>query len=117
MYVISLYMILTGIPWAVSGDAGDLSVSGSVGYMPECVVTAKRFEYEDEVLSGMLDTIVVTAPRVRVYGVSTTHENSAGQNFVFGAVIILGAVSLSCFSWFVYRHALYRKHRMQDCTC
>lgn len=116
-YIIILLAILIKMSSAMVNEDTDDTVTGSVGHMPELVVTAERFEEEDEVWIGMLDTIVVTAPRVRVVTGRTADKSSAGQNRLFAGFIFLGAVSLSIFSWFVYRHYLHRRRRLQDCPC
>jgi len=115
--IIILLVVLASMPWIVSGDVVDVSEPGSFGHLPEFVVTAERFEHEDGGWVGMLDTIVVTAPRVRIYSARTTDKNPAGLNLMFATFVLLGAVCLSSFSWFMYRRYLQQRHQMQKCPC
>ncbi len=50
----------------MAGNATAEQVGEYVGLMPEIVVTAPRYQYEDDAWSGLIDTIVVTAPRHEV---------------------------------------------------
>jgi hypothetical protein len=115
--IIILLAILVNMSAAVPAERADYSIGDSIGQLPELTVTAERFEYEDEVWSGLLDTIVVTAPRVKVFTGRTADKNAAGPSLPLAGFIILGTISLSSFSWFMYRRYLYRKHRMQACHC
>ncbi len=47
----------------MAGGASAEPIFDYVGQIPEVVVDAPRYEYEDESLSGLLETVVVTAPR------------------------------------------------------
>ena len=116
-YIIILLVILIKMSFAMMPEATDDTITGAVGQMPELVVTAERFEDADGGWIGMLDTIVVTAPRVRILTARTTDKNSASQDLLFAGLIFLGALSLSSFSWFAFRHYLNRKRRLQDCAC
>ena len=115
--IIFLLAILISSSIAVPAERTAYTIPSSIGQLPEMVVTAERFEEEDEGWIGMLDTVVVTAPRVRVVTGRTADKSSAGQNRLFAGVIFLSALSLSILSWFLYQHYLARRRRLQDCPC
>ncbi|UCC10991.1 MAG: hypothetical protein JSW02_06400 [candidate division WOR-3 bacterium] len=116
-YIIFLLVILIKMSLAMVTGKTDNTIAGTVGQMPEVVVTAERYEDEDKVWVGMLDTVVVTAPRVKVFTGRTEDKSSTNHNLLFPGLIFLGALSLSSLSWFVYRHYLPRRRRLQDCPC
>lgn len=41
----------------------DWRTDSSMGHLPEIIVTAPRYEHEDVAWSGLMETVVVTAPR------------------------------------------------------
>ncbi len=116
-YAIILLVILVKMSFAMVTEKPDDTTAGSLGQMPELVVTAERFDDEGEGWVGMLDTVVVTAPRARVLTGRTTDKSSTGHNLLFAGLVFLGALSLSSLSWFMYRHYLPRRRRLQDCPC
>jgi len=115
--VIILLAILIKMSFAVMPEETDNAIVDSVGHLPEIMVTAERYEDEDKVWVGMLDTVVVTAPRVKVFTGSAADKNSSDRNLLFAGLVFLGALSLGSLSWFVSRHYLPRRRRLQDCSC
>ncbi len=111
-HIMILFVMLVSTSIALPKEKVTYTAAGAVGHMPEVVVTVDRYEDEGKVSVGMLDTVVVTAPRVKVFAGRT-----AGQKLLFAGLIFLGALSLISLSWFVYQHYLPRKRRLQDCPC
>jgi len=56
-------IIIAGATMHSSGAPAHLHELDSVGRMPEIIVTAPRYEYQDEAWLGMVEEVVVEAPR------------------------------------------------------
>jgi len=56
-------IVITGATMHSSGAPAHLRELNSVGRMPEIIVTAPRYEYQDEAWLGMVEEVVVEAPR------------------------------------------------------
>ncbi len=54
------------------------------GQMPEIVVTAPRYEYEDEAWSGLMETVYVTAPRYDGEDANIARITNQSSNQSFG---------------------------------
>ena len=61
--LITLLILVTGFAGPVASEPAYNSTFDSIGLMPEIVVTAPRYEYENEAWSGLMPEVVVTAPR------------------------------------------------------
>lgn len=56
-------IVITGATMHSAGAPARLHELDSVGKMPEIIVTAPRYEYQDEAWLGMIEEVVVEAPR------------------------------------------------------
>ncbi len=57
------FMVVILVMTQMSGGASAETAFDYIGQMPEIVVDAPRYEYEDESWAGLTETVVVTAPR------------------------------------------------------
>ena len=64
---ITLLIIIAGFTGLNALEPANNSTFDSMGCMPEIVVTAPRFENEDDAWSGLMPEIVTTAPRYDAY--------------------------------------------------
>ncbi|MGB3477846.1 MAG: hypothetical protein WBB67_01655 [bacterium] len=86
----------------MAGSATAEQAGEYVGQLPEVVVTAPRYEFEDEAWSGLMDTIFLTAPRVVVADVSPENATTSFMShrlpiysLILGIGVAIGAVFLS----------------------
>lgn len=61
-YLFLIYCMV-GLLSFVAGESSERSAFDPMSLVPEIVVTAPRFEYEDDAWSGLMPEVVVTAPR------------------------------------------------------
>lgn len=79
-----LLFCIAGLNSSVHSQYSVNSVFDSVFVMPEIVVEAPRFEYEDDAWSGLMPEVVVTAPRFQAEDVDSeigmsTRRTSQGE--------------------------------------
>lgn len=61
---IALVIFVAGLTGPVTLETEQNTVFDSIGLMPEIVVTAPQYEYQDDAWSGLMPEVVVTAPRI-----------------------------------------------------
>ncbi len=65
--IITLLIIIAGFTGLNALEPANNSTFDSIGHMPEIVVTAPRYENEDDAWSGLMPEIIATAPRYDAY--------------------------------------------------
>ena len=124
-----MLLIIVGSSFLMSAE---LVQDSSIGHMPEVVVTAPRYEYEDVAWSGLMETVTVNASPYDDAGalVSSTGFDSPHSRwrvdmgssqmtrniglFSYTIAIVVAGLLIALY---VVLHSGYRKRRVVPCTC
>jgi hypothetical protein len=117
--IIALLFICAQVSGSMILVTGNPKAFDSTGYMPEVLVTAPRYENEDDAWSGMMEEIVVTAPRyhaedVNFVGIMTklTSDQMPGNSIFLIMINLITAVIL-----ILLFHHKYHKPAREVCQC
>lgn len=61
---IAFGIFVAGLSGSATLGPEEVRMFDSIGLMPEIVVTAPQYEYQDDAWSGLMPEVIVTAPRI-----------------------------------------------------